>query len=758
MKERLNQLWDSHTRISTQLHIAIWGAIALTICASVVGWLSFNRVGDAQDRVNEGSIPEMGASFGVAQYSGVLVAAAPRLAAASTPEELNEVVKDIEESHDAFEEQLNLLQQAGAEEESFGKIRSHADSLDANIEKISLATAETFRLDEQGNALGQELIAMRAALDDILLKAIDDQLFYLMEGYRTPAKALQAGGEPPPLALISDHLKSEEVGHYRYLAQLQVDANIALELLANAFSVSEASQIEPLRERFEATKGRIDRNLAALEESPLRERVSPLFVRLFDLGIGDNDGFDLLESRLQLEQLQGELLTSNREIAIAMLEDVNSQVGAAQLSADDATQASSQAILTGKVLLMLITGISVAGGALIAWIFVGRMLVRRLKLLSERMRHMASGDLEGAVEVEGRDEVSEMAAALEVFRRHALEVQRLNLVEQLAEELRGKNEELETVLADLQKAQDQIVMRDKLAALGELTAGVAHEIRNPLNFINNFSEVSQELIKEMEDVLQEEGVELPDEQSGLVEDIFGDLRDNLGRIRNHGERANRIVQDMLQMGRDSGQSQLSNINDLLDEHARLAYHSARATDPNFQLDMLQELDPDTGEIEVIPQEIGRVFLNMVSNACYATDEKRRKLVEAGSNSYMPTLLLTTKRGEEYVEIGIRDNGTGMPPEVIEKIFLPFFTTKPTDKGTGLGLAMCSDIIRKHGGSIAVQSEPDEFTQMTISLPLAPPSTLGLDGEEQQVSPRNSTDGDGVDGNEEEASEMAEVEA
>ena len=758
MKERLKQLWDSHTRISTQLHIAIWGAIALTICASVVGWLSFNRVGDAQDRVNEGSIPEMGASFGVAQYSGVLVAAAPRLAAASTPEELNEVVKDIEESHNAFEEQLNLLQQAGAEEESFGKIRAHADSLDANIEKISLATAETFRLDEQGDALGQELVAMRAALDDILLKAIDDQLFFLMEGYRTPTKALQAGGEPPPLALISEHLTSDEVGHYRYLAELQVDANIALELLANAFSVSQASQIEPLRERFEATKGRIDRNLAALEESPLRGQVSPLFVRLFDLGIGDNDGFDLLESRLQLEQLQGELLTSNREIAIAMLEDVNSQVGAAQLSADEATRASSQAILTGKVLLMLITGISVAGGALIAWIFVGRMLVRRLKFLSERMRHMASGDLEGTVEVEGRDEVSEMAAALEVFRRHALEVQRLNLVEQLAEELRGKNEELETVLADLQKAQDQIVMRDKLAALGELTAGVAHEIRNPLNFINNFSEVSQELIKEMEDVLQEEGVELPVEQSGLVEDIFGDLRDNLGRIRNHGERANRIVQDMLQMGRDSGQSQLSNINDLLDEHARLAYHSARATDPNFQLDMLQELDPDMGEIEVIPQEIGRVFLNMVSNACYATDEKRRKSVETGGNSYMPTLLLTTKRGEEYVEIGIRDNGTGMPPEVIEKIFLPFFTTKPTDKGTGLGLAMCSDIVRKHGGSIAVQSEPGEFTLMTISLPLAPPPTLGLDGEEQSASAGNLTDDDGVDEDEEEASEMAEVEA
>ena len=753
MKERLKQLWDSHTRVSTQLHFAIWGAIALTVCASVIGWLSFNRVGDAQDRVNDGSIPEMGASFGVAQYSGVLVAAAPRLAAAANPEELSDVVESIEESHVAFEEQLTLLQQAGAEEESFSRIRSHADNLEANIKRIELATSETFRLDKEADALGLELVAMRTALDAILLKAIDDQLLYLMEGYRTPVDPLQAGGQPPPLALRSEYLTSEEVGHYRYLAQLQVDANIAMELLANAFSVSQASQIEPLRERFEATRGRIDRNLTALEESPLREQVAPLFGRLFELGIGENDGFDVLESMLRLEQLQRELLTSNREIAIALVEDVDSQVRVAQISANEATNASSQAILTGKILLMVITGISVAGGALIAWIFVGRMLVRRLKFLSERMRDMAGGDLEGVVEVDGRDEVAEMAAALEVFRRHALEVQRLNLVEQLAEELRGKNEELEAVLADLERAQDQIVMREKLAALGQLTAGVAHEIRNPLNFINNFSEVSQELIKEMEEVLHEEGVELPTEQSGVMDDIFGDLRDNLGRIRNHGERANRIVQDMLQMGRDSGQSQMSDLNSLLDEHARLAYHSARATDADFQLDLRNELDPDVGEIEVIPQEIGRVFLNMVSNACYATDEKRLKYAEAGDKSYMPTLLLTSKRHEDHVEIGIRDNGTGMPPEVIEKIFLPFYTTKPTDKGTGLGLAMCADIIRKHGGSIDVQSEPDEYTLMTISLPLVHPA---MDQELAQAEPAGGESDDGPV--EEEASEMAEVEA
>ncbi len=745
MRERLKQLWDSHTRISTQLHIAIWGAIALTVCASVVGWLSFNRVGDAQTQVNDGSIPEMAASFGVSRYSAELVAAAPRLTASSTVEEFEGVVMDIDDSYRNFEGQLTLLEQAGAEEESFRRIRGNADRLNQNIEEIKKATSDTFKLDDEAQVLARQLTDERTDLDAKLVKAIDDQLFYVIKGYRSR-------GERP--VNRNEHMSEKEIGYYRNLAQIQVDANIAMELLANAFTISNASLIEPLRERFEAARGRIDRNLIALEGAPHHEAVSPIFDRLFALGIGDNDGFDLLASRLTLEQTQRELLTSNREIAIDMLRDVNSQVGAARLSAQGATEASSQAIFAGRTLLIVITGISIAGGGLIAWLFVGRILVRRLKLLSDWMRRMAGGDLEAQVELDGRDEVAEMGAALEVFRKHALEVQRLNLVEKLANELGEKNEELESVLADLRRAQDQIVMREKLAALGELTAGVAHEIRNPLNFVNNFSEVSQELIKELQEVLQEEGVDLPEEQSGLVEDIFGDLSDNLGRIRSHGERANRIVHDMLQMGRDAGGTQATDINNLLDEHARLAYHSARATDPDFQLDLQQDLDPEMGQLEVIPQEMGRVFLNMVSNACYATDQKRRETAET-NGGYMPTLLLTTKRLEDHAEIGIRDNGSGMPPEVIEKIFLPFFTTKPTDQGTGLGLAMCADIIRKHGGTIRVESEPGQFTLMTVELPLVPPPTLSEEGEQAvagaavtagggEAAPATEGDPDGAD--------------
>ena len=457
--------------------------------------------------------------------------------------------------------------------------------------------------------------------------------------------------------------------------------------------------------------------------------LEPVFTEMFNAGLDEGRGFDLYEQQLRLLERQQELLARNRVIVIDLVNEVDGLVSAANASALDATEASSQAIGTGRTALLAISGVSVGGALLIAWLYVGRVLLRRLESLSDRMRRMAEGDIEEPVEIIGQDEVADMAAALEVFRRHAHEVQRLNLVEKLAEELQGKNDQLEVVLADLQKAQDQIVVREKLAALGELTAGVAHEIRNPLNFVKNFSESSEELLVEMREVMEEGDGQLTDDQRELIGEIQQDLSDNLTRILSHGDRANRIVQDMLQMGRESTDIQVTDINKLVDEHARLAYHSARATDPNFQLDMKQEFDPDAGEIEAVPQELGRVFLNMVSNACDATDEKRRAAQEAGTAAdYMPTLELFTRRAGDHVEVRIRDNGSGMPPEVMEKIFNPFFTTKPTNRGTGLGLAITRDIVQKHGGTIQVQSEVGEFTEMIVELPLQSARTEAGSGE------------------------------
>ena len=707
---KLKSIVGLRFRISTQLYVVIGGAVAMTVAASLVGWFSFNQVGEVQSRVNEGSVPELEAAFGIAQHSNTLVTAAPRLTSAADARDLGEVAALIEDAHSALEGEIDTLEERGTGDARVQRIRDHANSLVLNIQLITDSMDELFIVTEQRDALRDQLTTVNTRLDATVVPAVDNQYFYTLTGFRNP-------GEPP--AIPQFYFTEDEVSLYRSLAEVQADANVATQLLVSVFSLSEAPLIEPLRERFEAIASRIDRRVDSLQDNQVRAVLIPIFTWLFDLGMGEGNGFDLRARELELLQSQQSLLATNRNIAVELVDEVDGLVNAAHLSVQAATEASTQAILTGRTLLLAITAISVAAAMLISWQFVWRILLRRLGMLSDWMRRMARGDLEAQVEIGGRDEVADMAAALEVFRQHALEIQRLNLVEQLAQELQGKNEELESVLADLQRAQDQIVMREKLAALGELTAGVAHEIRNPLNFVNNFSEVSAELLQELNEILEEGGETLNEEQRGLIQDISQDLSSNLERIRTHGSRANRIVHDMLMMGRGSGEHRSTDINGLVDEYSKLAYHSARATNTEFQLDLQQDFDPDVGELDVIPQDLGRVFLNMVSNSCHATHEKRIAGVEAGNGSeaYFPTVWLTTRRNEEQIEVRIRDNGNGIPDDVIDKIFNPFFTTKPTDQGTGLGLAISSDIIRQHGGAIRATSEPGEYTEMIIDLPL-----------------------------------------
>ena len=709
MRDLLQRLVAFTFRISTQMYVAIGVIVALTIASIAVSWLSFNSIGDAQDRVNTESLPRIVTAFRITELSSELVAAAPRLTVAATPEELALVSAEIVETQDEFRQELDNLEQQNVGAALFVSIRSRGRQLESNIAQIQVEMPTSFALAAEIEALRVELAELRLQLEDILLPALDEQLFYQITGYRRI-------GEPP--APREQHFSEEEFIRYRHLSALQADTAVATQLLSSAFSVSNASLIEPLQESFESVTDRIEISAAAIGRIAQQDSLDAVLADLFDLGGGEDSGFALITEQLQLAERQRELLAQNRAQAAALATEVQALIRTAQDDAAAATDASSQAIRTSRILLLVIAGISVVVGLSIILGFVSRVLLRRLNQLSVRMRRMAEGDLEEEVVISGRDEVSEMAAALEVFRRHALEVQRLNLVEKLAEELGEKNTQLEEVLDELHRAQDQIVMREKLAALGEVTAGVAHEIRNPLNFVKNFSEVSAELIDELREVLDEAEDELTDDQRELILEIAEDLTENLDRIRSHGDRANRIVHDMLTMSRETGERRLADLNGLIEEHAKLAFHSARAVDPDFQLNLEFDLDPDVGELEVLPQDLGRVFINMVGNSCHATDEKRRELVEAGdAGGYMPTVRTTSRKLAETVEITIHDNGKGIPPEVADKIFNPFFTTKPTDQGTGLGLAITNDIVREHGGSIRVNSEPGEFTEMIITLPL-----------------------------------------
>ena len=721
----LAKILELRYRISSQLYLALGGAVCLTFAAALVGWFSFDQVGDAQNRVNERSVPDLAAAFDVAQFSSALVADAAALPTATNSDEVAVVTERIENAHRAFEEQLAILESRAdeSEKERFDRIRAYSDTLLLNIGDMKEGISERFALEQQSDSRQGELTDLRFQLAHIVTPARDDQLFYTVTGYRHL-------GEPPADEVA--YRAEDELTRFHYLSELQSNVNIATQILASASTVSDPSLIEPLRERFESSVFHINRNLSRLAGTEIHSELEPLFFRLLELGQGDANNFELRARQLALADLQVVLLGNNHDIAVLLLGEMEFLVQTARNSAEVATAASDQAIFTGRTLLLAITGFSVVGAVLIAWLFVGRVLLHRIEMLSQWMRQMAGGDLEARAEIRGRDEVAEMAAALEIFRQHAIEIQRLNLVEELAEELQGKNGELEQALTDLNTAQGQIVMREKLAALGELTAGVAHEIRNPLNFVKNFSEVSEELLEELKETLEEsEDGQLNEEQQDLLEDIFSELGGNLERIRSHGDRANRIVHDMLMMSRESVGHQPTNINNLLDEHARLAYHSTRATDPNFQLDLQHDFDDTMGEIDVNPQDLGRVFLNIVNNGCYATNEKRMALTENGGGSdYSPTLWLSTRYDDDRVHIRIRDNGTGMPPEVIEKMFNPFFTTKPTDKGTGLGLSICNDIVRRHGGEILVESEPGEFTEMTIDLPLHPPEPVADEPEDE----------------------------
>ena len=752
MNKNLVRILELRFRLSVQLYLAIGGAVALTFAACLVGWFSFNQVGAAQTRVNDGSVPELAAAFGMAQYSGDLVAAAAELSVADTPEEVAAVGDQIATAYDSFEQQLAILEGRGGEEAGFQRIQTYSKALIDNIAGINSGIWSGFTLNEQLERQSAQLEELRFELNSIIVEELDDQLFFTVTGYQDLGEQPEARG---------DHLSEAQLARYRILAELRSNANIATQLLSSASILSEPSLIEPLRERFESSAHHIQSNLIYLRGTPLYDELVPLFDQLLVLGQGDDNGFSVRAQQLALAERQQLLLQNNQLIAELLIDEVDALVVGAEMGAQAATLASDQAILTGRTLLLVISLVSVGGGMLIAWLFVGRVLLRRLEMLSGWMRRMAGGDLDAEVEIGGRDEVADMAAALEIFRQHAQEAIRLNLVEELAQELEGKNAELEGINAQLDSqnheldsknaelesinaqldnqnhqleeamtnltaAQDRIVAQEKLASLGQLTAGVAHEIRNPLNFVKNFSESSEELLEEMRETIEEnEDGHLDDEQKGLINDIFADLTENLERIRMHGDRANRIVQDMLLMGRESVTHQLSSINNLLDEHARLAYHSARALDSDFQLDLQYDFE-EMEDININPRDIGRVFLNMVSNACYATDEKRRQLMESSAaDGYMPTLLLTTRMKDEHVEVRIRDNGNGMPPEIIDQIFNPFFTTKPTGQGTGLGLSICNDIIREHGGAIEVTSEAGEYTEMVIDLPLEAPDISNL---------------------------------
>lgn len=294
------------------------------------------------------------------------------------------------------------------------------------------------------------------------------------------------------------------------------------------------------------------------------------------------------------------------------------------------------------------------------------------------------------------------------------------LVAERTSEITRQKEELVQTLHELRATQDQLIQSEKMASLGELTAGIAHEIQNPLNFVNNFSEVSSELLDEMKEELEKQNTA---EASAIADDI----KQNLEKIIHHGKRADSIVKGMLQHSRSSsGVKEPTDINALADEYLRLAYHGLRAKDKSFNATLETNFDETLENIDVVPQEIGRVILNLLTNAFYAVTMKKNQFEkdtikgdkQLQENQYTPTVFIGTRKLKGKVEISVSDNGNGIPQAAVDKIFQPFFTTKPSGKGTGLGLSMSYEIVTKaHGGELKVENNEGEGATFTIILPI-----------------------------------------
>ena len=695
------------TGLGLKIYAGFGAGVLLMLAASTVALLSFRAVSDSQRRIIEDSVPSLTAAIRAAQQSSALINAAPRLVSASSEEDLAQVKTAIARDKDLLYELIDELRQNDSLEDQAGVLRSLSDALTATLEKIETSASLRREKERRLEAREEEISVVTRQIDRILVPAIDDQAFFLATGLR------DIGDEPAP---VEERTSYNQLLRYRDLLTLHTQASLAARLLAETAVVNNRTLIQPLRERYNAAVGSFERSfqswLLAAEVEQLKS-----------LGQGADGIFDLQEAVLQEADLEAQYIAENRSNAARLLATMDRVVMVTDESASEASNASTSAVNTGMLLLVVLNIFNILGAVALGWIFIGRYLIRRLTGLAGAMRSMAEGNLEVPVEVRGNDEVTDMAEALEVFRRHALEVQRLNLVEKLADELKDKNDELEQTLDDLKTAQNQVVMQEKLASLGQLAAGIAHEIKNPLNFVNNFSEVSGELIEEVREVLDEITEGLPDDAREEIGSILNDLNGNLQKIQQHGKRADGIVHSMLEHSRgQSGERRAVDLNALLKQYADLAYHSMRAKNQLFNVTWEEDLDSGVGEVEVVPQDISRVFLNLITNACQATFERLQKTTgdfQKSADGYEPTIRLSSRREGENAEFRIRDNGTGIPQDMVEKIFEPFVTTKATGEGTGLGLSLSQDILAQHGGAMGVESEPGSFTEFWLTIPGEP---------------------------------------
>ncbi len=654
--------------IAFRLLAGLAALVLLTAGAGGVALVALYTYQHALDDVARQHLPALTSSATLVQQTQKLVATAPALILAQNQYERRGLMLRISGQKSSIDEQLDALRRFGLGVEESTAITRVQSDLVANLSELDTAVERKIDQDRRIQDLAQELRQLRERVHAVALThAGDDEMLRLralsgsVSSNATSAKALEG-----------------ELAMQDWLGR-SVDI---LELLLTAFDAQNRGALDSIRVQLLETIDRITAIGTHLPD-PERTATTGIVSELRTLGL---EPTGLLEARAQqLETVHAEqdALKRNQQLAdqlVAAVSGPQQRITQAALTLNaDATERTRQT--ARQLIAIVILGAFAAAGILL---YILRSVIRRLRRLQQSMQGRQAG-LDTPIDTHGKDEFAEMAQALDFFVRTISE----------------REAETERALVDLRAAQASLVHAEKLASLGQLTAGIAHEIKNPLNFVNNFASLSLELCEELAEAAAS------GDRIG-VEETTRILAGNLGKIRDHGKRADSIVRTMLLHARHGdGEPQAVEFNILVEEAASLGFYAARAQDPNFRVALERHYAPALGMVELIPQDITRVLLNLLANAFYAAAQRATE----------PCVTVTTTGDAEQVEIRITDNGNGMTQEVQDKLFTPFFTTKPTGEGTGLGLSLSYDIVvHQHRGRITVESEPGHYATLIVALP------------------------------------------
>ena len=570
------------------------------------------------------------------------------------------------------------------------------------------ASWDVVREAERLRSQGLELMAAEAVgAGTTASGAVEDSLARL-EDSLTSARAVPAL-EPQVLAVQDaayDVVGAIDGLEVNRAATLQADASVAaIRARMEATPADTESSVEGLRLLGRALRAESQGELDVMWNEFVALSQSGLEAEIAEIGGGEGV-FAVRGQQIALRDQELALAASFAKASETLGVVTTVLLDGARANSNEALGLSVQSFDQGRVLLAVISIVSVVAATLAAWLWVGNAIVRRLSRLSERMRNMARGDLQTPVPEVGRDEIGQLADALEHFRQQALEVQRLNLFEKLYGELQEAN-------AEVQRMQARLVAQEKLAALGELVSGVAHEISNPLNFVKNFSEGSIDLYSELTEMLDNYRDRMSDADASLLDELSEELTTSLGRVSYNGGRALAIVERMRGLNVEAGPLVLVPVNETITQAAQTGCEVYMKEWEDFKVELNLDLDPSVGEVPIVEGDFAEALVNLVSNACFAMHQ--RKAWEG--DEYQAQLTVSSRRADGMVNVRVRDNGPGIEDEMVGRIFNPFFTTREGTMGAGLGLPIAADVARRLGGDLVVDTVYGEYAEFTMHIPV-----------------------------------------